>query len=99
PSRHIRPFPTRRSSDLGRPSVMCDRRQIGQVLTNLLQNASDAVAARLEAEPDGPSGWVGVAIEETEGSISLTVEDNGVGLPHALDRKSTRLNSSHVKNS
>src|SRR5690606_417203 len=35
------------------------------------------------------SGWVGVAIEETEGSISLTVEDNGVGLPHALLDKLT----------
>jgi len=73
----------------GRTSVMCDRRQIGQVLTNLLQNASDAIVARLEAEPDGPRGWVGVMIEETDGSVELAVEDNGVGLPHALLDKLT----------
>ena len=61
------------------PVVDCDRRQIGQALTNLLQNAADAVAMR----PDEPSekGHIAVAISDANGEIHLSVTDDGIGLP------------------
>ncbi|GIX11164.1 PAS domain-containing sensor histidine kinase [Elioraea sp.] len=57
------------------PRVSCDRRLIGQALTNLLANAADAVAARPGA------GSIRVALEEGQGEIRIVVEDDGVGLP------------------
>ncbi len=62
--------------------VMLDRRQVGQALTNLLQNAIDAIQGR---EPQGaealPPGEILVRLSEDEGRPLVTVEDNGKGLP------------------
>ena len=55
---------------------------IGQVLTNLLQNAADAVDARAERDGDrAPPRQIAVTLEEGARTLRLTVEDNGVGLP------------------
>ncbi|MCU0983372.1 MAG: PAS domain-containing sensor histidine kinase [Acetobacteraceae bacterium] len=57
------------------PPAMCDRRLLGQALTNLLQNAADAVAAR----PGG--GLIAVTVTATEARAMIVVEDDGEGLP------------------
>ncbi len=61
----------------------CDGGKIRQVLTNLLQNALEAVSAR--AEPTNgselPPGHVQLAMVAGEKTTTITVEDNGVGLP------------------
>ena len=62
------------------PMAVCDRRLLGQALTNLLQNAADAVAMR-PRPPGEPAGHIGL-VAETEGAmIVLRVLDDGVGLP------------------
>ncbi|MGE4481122.1 ATP-binding protein [Acidocella sp.] len=53
----------------------CDRRLIGQALTNLLQNAADAVEMR-----DGAS-HVTLRLYEENGMAVLNVTDDGIGLP------------------
>jgi len=54
----------------------CDRGQMGQVLTNLLQNAIDAI------EINQPMGaYVKVMLKVEGRKIILTVVDNGIGLP------------------
>ena len=45
------------------PVVPCDRRMLRQALTNLLQNAADAVAMRASAE-QGSAGHIALAVEE-----------------------------------
>jgi two-component system nitrogen regulation sensor histidine kinase NtrY len=58
-----------------------DQRQVGQALTNLLQNAVDAIHGR---EPQGaelPPGRVVVRVTESDGRVMVIVEDNGKGLP------------------
>ncbi len=59
-----------------------DARQVGQALTNLLQNALDAIAGR-EAPADGapPPGRVAVALDDDAAGARITVADNGRGLP------------------
>jgi two-component system nitrogen regulation sensor histidine kinase NtrY len=60
-----------------------DPRQIGQALTNLLQNAIDAIDGR-EAPVDGaalPQGHIVVHLAEHHRRIAVIVEDNGKGLP------------------
>jgi two-component system nitrogen regulation sensor histidine kinase NtrY len=64
------------------PIVPCDRRLIGQALTNLLQNAADAVAMRAE---DG-AGRIEARIEATPEQLRVIVTDDGVGLPKEEDR-------------
>ncbi len=62
------------------PIAPCDRRQLGQALTNLLQNAADAVAMR-ERDAGACRGAIDVAIVETDAEIRIAVTDDGVGLP------------------
>ncbi len=57
------------------PVVPCDRRMVRQALTNLLQNAADAVAMREGA------GHIGLAVTESNGEVRISVTDDGVGLP------------------
>ncbi|MBV8916247.1 MAG: PAS domain-containing sensor histidine kinase [Acetobacteraceae bacterium] len=62
------------------PMGMCDRRLLGQALTNLLQNAADAVGMRPRA-PGEPAGRIAVAVRERDGMSVIEVRDDGVGLP------------------
>ena len=64
------------------PKVRCDRRLIGQALTNLLQNAADAVAMRAA---EG-AGRIEARVESEGGQVRLVVADDGVGLPSEEDR-------------
>lgn len=68
------------------PAIICDRRQIGQALTNVVKNAVEAIEARGEGEAL-PQGEVHLVIEPgSNGRVILTVADNGVGLPVERDR-------------
>jgi two-component system nitrogen regulation sensor histidine kinase NtrY len=57
------------------PVAPCDRRLLGQALTNLLQNAADAVAMREDA------GTIGLRVESDADDVRIIVTDDGVGLP------------------
>jgi two-component system nitrogen regulation sensor histidine kinase NtrY len=62
--------------------LLCDRGMLAQCLTNLLQNAADAIESRGEAEGGAaPPGRVSVRLSAGRRNYRITVEDNGVGLP------------------
>lgn len=61
--------------------AQCDQRLIGQALTNLLQNAADAIAMRRTDD----AGSVLVKVAAAGRLARIEVIDNGVGLP-AQDR-------------
>ncbi|GMG83552.1 PAS domain-containing sensor histidine kinase [Paralimibaculum aggregatum] len=63
--------------------LLCDRGMITQCLTNLLQNAADALDARREGEPGAPPGRIAVAVARGRRNYRVTVSDNGIGLPKA----------------
>lgn len=66
------------------PSLVCDRRQIGQALTNIVKNAVEAVEAR-DYEPG--TGEIGVRLSDGDDSqLLIEITDNGVGLPIERDR-------------
>ena len=70
--------------------IACDRRLISQALINLLQNAADAIAMA----DNGKGGRIETSIEAAEGWLSISVADNGVGLPKEEPRE--RLTEPYV---
>jgi two-component system nitrogen regulation sensor histidine kinase NtrY len=74
------------------PVAPCDRRLLGQALTNLLQNAADAVSMRAGGARSG-AGRIEVKVREHDGAVTVSVADDGVGLPDA-DR--SRLTEPYV---
>jgi two-component system nitrogen regulation sensor histidine kinase NtrY len=62
------------------PVAPCDRRMLRQALTNLLQNATDAVAMR-EGVAGDDGGSISLRVEADGNEIRIIVTDNGVGLP------------------
>lgn len=69
----------------GRPTVPCDSRQLSQAVTNLLQNAADAIDGRVADGRDLPKGQVRMTLDYADGEAWIMVEDNGKGLP-TVDR-------------
>ncbi|HTN14883.1 MAG TPA: ATP-binding protein [Sphingomonadaceae bacterium] len=66
--------------------VACDRHQFGQAMTNVLKNAAEAIDARArDAEPDY-RGRIAVCTSFDDEAFTVTVEDNGIGLPHDRER-------------
>jgi two-component system nitrogen regulation sensor histidine kinase NtrY len=68
-----------------RPLVPVDSRQLSQAVTNLLQNAADAIDGRIAEGRDLPKGQVRMVLDYADGEAWITVEDNGKGLP-TVDR-------------
>ncbi|PKP89923.1 MAG: PAS domain-containing sensor histidine kinase [Alphaproteobacteria bacterium HGW-Alphaproteobacteria-16] len=65
------------------PPLICDRRQLGQALTNLVKNAVEAVEAREGDE----QGQVSLTIKVGEDAqVLIEVGDNGIGLPAERQR-------------
>ncbi len=66
------------------PSIRanCDRSQLTQVITNLLQNAIDSVHERQQLTPG--EGNVKLIAGQRGENISISVEDNGLGLPEKV---------------
>ena len=63
-------------------ALFCDRRQIGQALTNIVKNAVEAVESRGE-----PNGSVTMTLSQEPGrSVTIAVADTGIGLPADRDR-------------
>jgi two-component system nitrogen regulation sensor histidine kinase NtrY len=63
----------------------CDRRQISQAVTNLLQNAVDSIGERLAQTPgDDRPGRIALRVVARDDARIIEVEDNGQGLPADL---------------
>jgi two-component system, NtrC family, nitrogen regulation sensor histidine kinase NtrY len=58
----------------------CDGRLVSQALTNVLKNATEAIAAREASGYEG-QGRIAIALEELGDRLIYRVADNGVGLP------------------
>jgi len=77
------------------PMAPCDRRLIGQALTNLLQNAADSILMRVTEGRSGQGddspgdeaarGRITVVVDAHGGEAHIRVSDDGIGLPE-VDR-------------
>jgi two-component system nitrogen regulation sensor histidine kinase NtrY len=62
--------------------LICDRRQVSQVLINILKNAAEAIEGRDERRGvTWPPGEISLTLKDEAAAVSIIVEDNGKGLP------------------
>ncbi len=74
------------TSDSEDMPLHCDRRQIGQAITNIVKNAIESIEGRAKKEDKPVAGKILVNINKVEDHISITITDNGLGLPDEKDR-------------
>ncbi len=69
-------------------SLVCDRRQLGQALTNIVKNAVEAVEQKAEAGSGFAyeDGEISMAVLRHEDDIEIQLDDNGIGLPAERER-------------
>jgi len=68
--------------------VLCDERLASQALANVLKNAAESVAARMDAGEGPKSGRISVRISAGESGV-IEVEDNGLGWPDGARERLT----------
>lgn len=66
--------------------LVCDRRQLGQALTNIVKNAVEAIEPKPVTDDGSPRGHVRMTLAQDGGDVVITVCDDGIGLPPERDR-------------
>ncbi|MFN3727001.1 MAG: ATP-binding protein [Allosphingosinicella sp.] len=63
------------------PTLVCDRRHLGQALTNIVKNGVEAIEQKREESGSNGSERIAMRIAEEGGRLIIEVEDSGIGLP------------------
>ena len=67
--------------------MVCDRRQLGQALTNIVKNAVEAIEARrIRGEQSSAGDRVDLQIRRDGEQLVIDITDTGVGLPEQRER-------------
>ncbi len=69
-------------------SLVCDRRQLGQALTNIVKNAVEAIEQRAEADGEFSldDGQISMRVHHNDDDVEIQLDDNGIGLPAERER-------------
>ena len=73
-------------AQVAQPHIECDRHQFGQAMTNVLKNAAEAIEARQRSADVAYRGHIAVSVAADEKLLTVTVTDNGIGLPEQGER-------------
>lgn len=65
-------------------TLIADRRQLGQAITNILKNAVESIEEK-KKETDF-AGAISVDLKAEDGSLVVVIADNGIGLPEDRQR-------------
>jgi two-component system nitrogen regulation sensor histidine kinase NtrY len=64
------------------PTLICDRRLLGQALTNIVKNAVEAIKQRNDEKGgEGREDRIALAIRQEDNRLDIEVCDTGIGLP------------------
>ena len=71
----------------GEINLVCDRRQLGQALTNVVKNAVEAIEARRNRGEQNPDGdRIDLTIKPEAELLVVELTDTGIGLPQDRER-------------
>jgi two-component system nitrogen regulation sensor histidine kinase NtrY len=79
------------------PFLVCDRRLLGQALTNIVKNGVEAIQQRREEDPGRDGDAIVIALRERSGHIHIEVSDTGIGLPADRGRLTEPYMTTRVK--
>ncbi|HYI41340.1 MAG TPA: ATP-binding protein [Allosphingosinicella sp.] len=79
------------------PLLVCDRRQMGQALTNVIKNAVEAIQQKREDGRRDGDDRVAVTIRDSDSRIVVEVADTGIGLPIERGRLTEPYMTTRVK--
>jgi two-component system nitrogen regulation sensor histidine kinase NtrY len=79
------------------PMMVCDRRQLGQALTNVVKNAVEAIQQKREEGKGSGREEVSIHIREEGERLLLEVRDTGAGLPVERSRLTEPYMTTRVK--
>ncbi len=68
------------------PILVCDRRQLGQALTNVVKNAVEAIQQKRETDGPGEADRVTMRVSISGAHLSIEISDTGIGLPQDRGR-------------
>jgi two-component system nitrogen regulation sensor histidine kinase NtrY len=63
------------------PLLVCDRRLLGQAVTNVIKNGIEAIQQKREEQGGGEGDRIGARVVEDGAKLRIEVTDSGVGLP------------------
>lgn len=66
--------------------MVCDRRQLGQALTNLVKNAVEAIEQKNEDQGGDGRITLSICSDEEARKLTICLADNGIGLPQDRER-------------
>ncbi|MCI4589472.1 ATP-binding protein [Sphingobium sp. BYY-5] len=66
--------------------LVCDRRQLGQALTNIVKNAVEAIEPKPVSNDGTPRGHVRMWLTREGDDLLIGVRDDGIGLPPERER-------------
>jgi two-component system nitrogen regulation sensor histidine kinase NtrY len=73
-------------SDVEDAELVCDRRQLGQALTNIVKNAVEAIEPKAASDDEKVRGHVCMSLTRESENLVVEVRDDGIGLPPERDR-------------
>jgi two-component system nitrogen regulation sensor histidine kinase NtrY len=79
------------------PMLVCDRRQLGQALTNLVKNGVEAIQQKKEEGRGESEERVAIRITDQAGQLNIEISDSGVGLPAERGRLTEPYMTTRVK--
>ncbi len=79
------------------PLLVCDRRQLGQALTNIVKNGVEAIQQKRDEGSAGPEERVCIRICKSEDQLIVEINDTGVGLPGDRGRLTEPYMTTRVK--
>jgi two-component system nitrogen regulation sensor histidine kinase NtrY len=79
------------------PTLVCDRRQLGQALTNIVKNAVEAIQQKRDEGRGGGGEEIVMAVREGEGRLCIEIRDSGMGLPAERGRLTEPYMTTRVK--
>jgi len=73
----------------GEITAYCDGRLLVQACTNLVKNAVEAIEERQQKGVDPSHGHIRISVEQEAKLVTISVVDNGVGLPQQVSHRLT----------